>query len=135
MQHFMDEELAFIKCLLMIVSLHVLQRTEWGSSIKYPQSVLLSQNKKNNVYPCRSHFFPNKGRGWRAREAGWALLGPRCLLHGHGSVMIVTLTWSDQSLYCHHEPWIDLKLSAEDYTELLHRLMWWLIGQTWAYVL
>ena len=28
-----------------------------GNSNKYPQSRFLSQNKKNNVFPCRSHFF------------------------------------------------------------------------------
>ena len=28
-----------------------------GSSNKYPQSMLLSRNKKNNVYPCKPQFY------------------------------------------------------------------------------
>ena len=29
----------------------------WGSSNEYPQSMLLSRNKKNNAYPCKSQFY------------------------------------------------------------------------------
>ena len=29
----------------------------WGSSNKYPQSMFLSRNKKNNVYPCKPQFY------------------------------------------------------------------------------
>ena len=29
----------------------------WGSSNKYPQSMFLSKNKKNNVYPCKPQFY------------------------------------------------------------------------------
>ena len=28
-----------------------------GSSNKYPQSIFLSSNKKNNVYPCKPQFY------------------------------------------------------------------------------
>ena len=28
-----------------------------GSSNKYPQSMFLSRNKKNNVYPCQPQFY------------------------------------------------------------------------------
>ena len=28
-----------------------------GGSNKYPQSMLLSRNKKNNVYPCKPQFY------------------------------------------------------------------------------
>ena len=28
-----------------------------GSSNEYPQSMFLSRNKKNNVYPCKSQFY------------------------------------------------------------------------------
>ena len=28
-----------------------------GGSNEYPQSMFLSRNKKNNVYPCKPHFF------------------------------------------------------------------------------
>ena len=29
----------------------------WGSSNEYPQSMFLSWNKKNNVYPCKPQFY------------------------------------------------------------------------------
>ena len=29
----------------------------WGGSNKYPQSMFLSRNNKNNVYPCKPQFF------------------------------------------------------------------------------
>ena len=29
----------------------------WGSSKEYPQSMFLSRDKKNNVYPCKSQFY------------------------------------------------------------------------------
>ena len=28
-----------------------------GGSNEYPQSIFLSRNKKNNVYPCKSQFY------------------------------------------------------------------------------
>ena len=28
-----------------------------GGSIEYPQSMFLSRNKKNNVYPCKPQFY------------------------------------------------------------------------------
>ena len=28
-----------------------------GGSNEYPQSMFWSRNKKNNVYPCKSHFY------------------------------------------------------------------------------
>ena len=38
--------------------LWVLARTpRWGGSNEYPQSMLLSRNKKNNVYPCKPKFY------------------------------------------------------------------------------
>ena len=29
----------------------------WGGSNEYPQSMFLSRNKKNNVYPCKLQFY------------------------------------------------------------------------------
>ena len=29
----------------------------WGSSNEYQQSMFLSRNKKNNVYPCKPQFY------------------------------------------------------------------------------
>ena len=33
-----------------------------GSSNEYPQSMFLSRNKKNNVYPCKPQFYYIKVR-------------------------------------------------------------------------
>ena len=34
-----------------------LELPQWGSSNKYPQSMFLSRNKKNNMYPCKPQFY------------------------------------------------------------------------------
>ena len=34
-----------------------LEPPQQGSSNEYPQSMFLSKNKKNNVYPCKSQFY------------------------------------------------------------------------------
>ena len=34
-----------------------LEPPRWGGSNEYPQSMVLSRNKKNNVYPCIPQFF------------------------------------------------------------------------------
>ena len=34
-----------------------LEPPHWGSSNEYPQSMFLSRNKKNNVYPYKPHFY------------------------------------------------------------------------------
>ena len=34
-----------------------LESPQRGSSNKYPQSLFLSRNKKNNVYPCKPQFY------------------------------------------------------------------------------
>ena len=36
---------------------HSLELPRWGSSNEYPQSIYLSRNKKNNVYPCKPQFY------------------------------------------------------------------------------
>ena len=36
---------------------YLLELPHWGSSNKYPQSMFLSKNKKNNVYPCIPQFY------------------------------------------------------------------------------
>ena len=33
------------------------QNIDWGGSNEYPQSIFLSRNKKNNVYPCKPQFY------------------------------------------------------------------------------
>ena len=32
---------------------HLLEPSQWGSSNKFTQSMVLSRNKKNNVHPCK----------------------------------------------------------------------------------
>ena len=32
-----------------------------GGSVEYPQSMSLSRNKKNNVYPCKPQFYIKVG--------------------------------------------------------------------------
>ena len=34
-----------------------LEPPQWGNSNEYPQYLLLSRNKKNNVYPCKLQFY------------------------------------------------------------------------------
>ena len=34
-----------------------LELPQGGSSNEYPQSMFLSRNKKNNVYPCKPQFY------------------------------------------------------------------------------
>ena len=34
-----------------------LELPQWGGSNEYPQSMFLSRNKKNNVYPCKPQFY------------------------------------------------------------------------------
>ena len=36
---------------------YLLEPPQRGGSNKYPQSMLLSRNKKNNVYPCKPQFY------------------------------------------------------------------------------
>ena len=34
-----------------------LEPPRWGGSNEYPQSMFLSRNNKNNVYPCKPQFY------------------------------------------------------------------------------
>ena len=36
---------------------YLLEPPRWGSSNEYQQSMFLSRNKKNNVYPCKPQFY------------------------------------------------------------------------------
>ena len=36
---------------------YLLEPPRWGGSNKFPQSMFLSRNKKNNVYPCKPQFY------------------------------------------------------------------------------
>ena len=36
---------------------HLLEPPQRGGSYEYPQSMFLSRNKKNNVYPCKPQFY------------------------------------------------------------------------------
>ena len=39
---------------------YLLEPPRRGGSNEYPQSMFLSRNKKNNVYPCKSQFYYTK---------------------------------------------------------------------------
>ena len=36
---------------------YALEPPRWGGSNEYPQSIFLSRNKTNNVYPCKPQFY------------------------------------------------------------------------------
>ena len=36
---------------------YLLEPPCWGGSNEYPQSMFLSKNNKNNVYPCKPQFY------------------------------------------------------------------------------
>ena len=40
-----------------IYCVYSLESPRQGGSYEYPQSVFLSRNKKNNVYPCKPQFY------------------------------------------------------------------------------
>ena len=40
---------------------YLLELPRRGSSNEYPQSMFLSRNNKNNVYPCKPQFYYIKG--------------------------------------------------------------------------
>ena len=48
-----------------------LEPPRWGGSNEYPHSMLLSRNKKNNVYPCRPQFYYIKV-GFKGVRIIWA---------------------------------------------------------------
>ena len=67
MQYFTDLEMAFTGWYLLTFSFFSadvsnincgcsLEPPRWGGSNEYPQSMFLSQNKKNNLYPYQTHF-------------------------------------------------------------------------------
>ena len=50
-----------------------LEPPQQGGSNEYPQSMFLSRNNKNNVYPCRPQFYCIKV-GFNPAEPGYTLL-------------------------------------------------------------
>ena len=66
-----------------------------GGSNKYPQSIFLSRNKKNNVYPCKPQFYYIKVgfKGVKITQA--------CFRDGKFS-SACTFLQSDQKLHCVH---------------------------------
>ena len=57
----------FEQAVLMSTTIYVLSRnmknisfSQRGGSNEYPQSMFLSRNKKNNVYPCKPQFYDIK---------------------------------------------------------------------------
>ena len=56
-----------------IVCGYSLEPPHWGGSNKHPQSMFLSWNKKNNVYPCKPQFYHIKV-GFKGVLSGYTLL-------------------------------------------------------------
>ena len=55
---FSDEKLCFFHISTQNVDCgYLLEPPWWGSSNEYPQSMFLSRNKKNNVYPCKPQCY------------------------------------------------------------------------------
>ena len=62
-ENFHTKVLRFIIFLLKNIDCgYLLEPPRRGGSIKYPQCMFLSRNKKNNVYPCKPPFYYIKGR-------------------------------------------------------------------------
>ena len=45
---------------LLIETIPMSTHMPCGGSNEYPQSIVLSRNKKNNVYPCKPQFYYKK---------------------------------------------------------------------------
>ena len=57
-ENFQIKTLIFFIFLLKNINCgYSLEPPRWGGSNKYPQSMFLSRNKKNNVYPCKPQFY------------------------------------------------------------------------------
>ena len=54
---FSDKILIFSNCCSKHRLWVLVEPPRRGDSIEYPQSVFLSRNKKNNVYPCKPQFY------------------------------------------------------------------------------
>ena len=54
----MDVFLTIIRNLCFFIDYwYPLEPPRWGGSNEYPQSMFLSKDKKNNVYPCKLQFY------------------------------------------------------------------------------
>ena len=54
---FSDKNIIFHISAQNIDCRYSLELPHWGSSDKYQQSIVLSRNMKNNVYPCKPQFY------------------------------------------------------------------------------
>ena len=56
--NFSDKNSDFFHVSAQIIDFgYLLELSHWGGSNEYPQSMFLSRNKKNNVYPCKPQFY------------------------------------------------------------------------------
>ena len=68
-----------------------LKLPQWGNSNAYPQSMFMSRNKKNNVYPCKSRSYDIK-KGLRGSQ-----------LYRHVFVMVNMKSCVQRSIIHSHE--------------------------------
>ena len=74
-----------------------------GGSNEYPQSMFLSRNKKNNVYPCKPQFFYTKVglKGSKLYRYVFVMEAP--FLYGLGILRLLVLlrsTYKSKALSC-----------------------------------
>ena len=58
-----------------------LEMPQWGSSDEYQQSMFMSRNKKNNVYPCKPQFYYIKVRFKGVKIIYYIDVFLRCIFH------------------------------------------------------
>ena len=57
---FYHQKMKIFKLKILIFFIFLLKNIDCGYSLelpRYPQSMLLSRSKKNNVYPCKPQFY------------------------------------------------------------------------------
>ena len=70
-----------------------LELPRWGSSNEYPQSMFLSRNNKNNVYPCKPQFYYIKV-GFKGSKLYRYVFVMITLIHLHGLASSAITLWT-----------------------------------------
>ena len=93
---------------------YLLEPLSWGGSVEFPQSMFLSRNKNNNVYPCKAQLF-NIKVGFKGVKfiyghvfvIPWYLFTARPTRYGPGFTRFATKTssFSARSWKCSRRTW------------------------------
>ena len=103
---------------------YLLELPHRGSSNRYPQSMFYSRNKKNNVYPCKPHFFYIKV-GFEGVK-----ITQTCFRDGKEVPAQLYFTYQgvySTNKYCNIEAWIILQL---DTLLIFKPKLWWMYIRT-----